>query len=147
MYEDTEQLIASLENDLQLAVATPRTTPSVSQSNSEFGAAKTPNPNTLQNIFDPSAPPIPNPPSSNITLSAAAEKANDDHSVATIVIAQRDCLRACCDALEAERDSFKRALQVQVQTAESLKTDNTKLYENVRYLQAFNSGLNQGGSA
>ena len=76
LYEDAEQLIASLENDLQLAVATPRTTPSVSQSNSEFGAAKTPNPNTLQNILDPSAPPIPNPPSSNITLSATAEKAN-----------------------------------------------------------------------
>eukprot|EP00985_Skeletonema_marinoi_P014531 scaffold7369_cov58-Skeletonema_marinoi.AAC.1 len=59
-------------------------------------------------------------------------------------MAQRDRLRARCDALEAERDSFKRELQVQVQTSESLKTDNTKLYEKVRYLQSFNA--TSGGS-
>jgi homeobox protein cut-like len=145
-YEDAEQLIASLENDLQLAVATPRATPSVSRSNSEYSTPKTPNPNTLLNILDPNAPPVPNPPSSGTTTSSTAEKANDDHSVATIVMAQRDRLRARCDALEAERDSFKRELQVQVQTAESLKTDNTKLYEKVRYLQTFNSGSSKGGA-
>jgi homeobox protein cut-like len=59
-------------------------------------------------------------------------------------MAQRDRLRARCDALEAERDSFKRELQVQVQASESLKTDNTKLYEKVRYLQSFN--VTSGGS-
>ena len=143
-YEDAEQLIASLENDLQLAMATPKTTPSVSRSNSEYATPKTPNPNTLLNILDPNAPPI--PPSSSTNSSAASEKANDDHSVATIVMAQRDRLRARCDALEAERDSFKRELQVQVQTAESLKTDNTKLYEKVRYLQTFNNSSSKGGS-
>lgn len=146
-YEDAEQLIASLENDLQLAVATPRTTPSVSRASSDYATPKTPNPNTLLNILDPNAPPVPNPPTSDVSSNAATEKANDDHSVATIVMAQRDRLRARCDALEAERDSFKRELQVQVQTAESLKTDNTKLYEKVRYLQTFNSGSNKGGSA
>ena len=115
-YNDAEQLIASLENDLQIAVATPRTTPSVSRSNSDYATAKTPNPNTLLNILDPNAPPVPNPPSAGAnTSSTAMEKANDDHSVATIVMAQRDRLRARCDALEAERDSFKRELQVQVQ--------------------------------
>jgi homeobox protein cut-like len=62
-------------------------------------------------------------------------------------MAQRDRLRARCDTMEAERDSFKRESQVQVQTAESLKTDNTKLYEKVRYLQTFNSGSNKSGSA
>ena len=108
---------------------------------------KTPNPNTLLNILDPNAPPVPNPPSSSTNSTTATEKADDDHSVATIVMAQRDRLRARCDALEAERDSFKRELQVQVQTAESLKTDNTKLYEKVRYLQTFNSGSNKSGSA
>ncbi|KAL3798795.1 hypothetical protein HJC23_004583 [Cyclotella cryptica] len=146
-YEDAEQLIASLENDLQLAVATPRSTPSISRASSEYGATKAPNPNTLLNILDPNAVPLPNPPDSNTNSSAASEKASDDHSVATIVMAQRDRLRARCDALEAERDSFKRELQVQVQTSESLKTDNTKLYEKVRYLQTFNSGSSQGGSA
>ncbi|KAL7522637.1 hypothetical protein ACHAWX_007337 [Stephanocyclus meneghinianus] len=145
-YEDAEQLIASLENDLQLAVATPRSTPSVSRASSEYGSMKAANPNTLLNILDPNSAPLANPPASN-TISAASEKASDDHSVATIVMAQRDRLRARCDALEAERDSFKRELQVQVQTSESLKTDNTKLYEKVRYLQTFNSGSSQGGSA
>ncbi|KAL3788778.1 hypothetical protein ACHAWO_008588 [Cyclotella atomus] len=146
-YEDAEQLIASLENDLQLAVATPRATPSVSRASSDYATLKTPNPNTLLNILDPNAPPVPNPPSSSTNSTTATEKADDDHSVATIVMAQRDRLRARCDALEAERDSFKRELQVQVQTAESLKTDNTKLYEKVRYLQTFNSGSNKSGSA
>lgn len=47
-------------------------------------------------------------------------------------MAQRDRLRARCDMLEAERDSFKRELQMQVQTSEGMKTDNSKLYEKVR---------------
>ena len=55
-------------------------------------------------------------------------------------MAQRDRLRSRCDALEAERDSFKRELQAQVQSAEGMKTDNTKLYEKVRYLQSFSGG-------
>lgn len=159
--EDAEELIASLENDLQLAVATPAlSSPVASRSASSgdipFGSTNPPNPNTLQTILDPKAPPISNPlpdsgkaASSTMTSSsAAAEKAHDDHSVATIVMAQRDRLRARCDALEAERDSFKRELQVQVQTAESLKTDNTKLYEKVRYLQSFNAGgYSKGGGS
>ena len=78
------------------------------------------------------------------TAAAASEKANDDHSVATIIMAQRDRLRARCEALEAERDSFKRELQVQVQSSESLKSDNTKLYEKVRYLQNFNNSSASG---
>ena len=142
--DDAEKLIVSLENDLQLAVATPSTaassTPATS-SDMPYGSTDPPDPNTLQTILNPDAPlvvaeVVPTP----TTSSAAAEKAHDDHSVATIVMAQRDRLRARCDALEAERDSFKRELQVQVQTAESLKTDNTKMYEKVRYLQSFNAG-------
>jgi len=152
---DAQELIASLENDLQLAVATPPT-PTATHSTSGGDALSTnpPDPNTLQTILDPNAPPLSNNKSkatmaaTSASSTAAAEKAHDDHSVATIVMAQRDRLRARCDALEAERDSFKRELQVQVQTAESLKTDNTKLYEKVRYLQSFNgAGNNGGGSA
>lgn len=148
--DDAERLIASLENDLQLAVATP-SSPARAAASSDvpYASADPPNPNTLQTILDPSAPPISNPlpekTSASTTTAAAAEKANDDHSVATIVLAQRDRLRARCDALEAERDSFKRELQVQVQTSESLKSDNTKLYEKVRYLQSFNGGGYSGG--
>ena len=142
--DDAEKLIVSLENDLQLAVATPSTAASSTSATSSdvpYGSTDPPNPNTLQTILNPDAPlvvaeVVPTP----TTSSAAAEKAHDDHSVATIVMAQRDRLRARCDALEAERDSFKRELQVQVQTAESLKTDNTKMYEKVRYLQSFNAG-------
>lgn len=149
--EEAEALIVSLENDLQLAVATPASAPAVSTGNTSGDVSTSPpNPNTLQTILDPKAPPISNPLPKTMppatTSSAAAQKANEDHSVATIVMAQRDRLRARCDGLEAERDSFKRELQVQVQTAESLKTDNTKLFEKVRYLQSFNAGgYSKGG--
>ncbi|KAK1736223.1 CASP C-terminal domain-containing protein [Skeletonema marinoi] len=149
---EAEELVASLENDLQLAVQTPTPSKTTSRSNSSsaelpYAPTNPPNPNTLQKVLDPNAPlivdsnPITKPPTAS---AASQERANDDHSVATIVMAQRDRLRARCDALEAERDSFKRELQVQVQTSESLKTDNTKLYEKVRYLQSFNA--TSGGS-
>jgi len=84
-------------------------------------------------------------PTTTVTAATASERAQDDHSVATIVMAQRDRLRARCEALEAERDSFKRELQGQVQASESLKADNTKLYEKVRYLQ--NYSRTGGGGA
>jgi len=151
--DEAEKLVVSLENDLQLAVATPATpsTPSRLNSDVPYGSTNPPSANTLQTILDPTAPPLPDQQTSSAAppltpVTSAAEKANDDHSVATIVMAQRDRLRARCDALEAERDSFKRELQVQVQTAESLKTDNTKLYEKVRYLQSYSSKTG-GGSA
>ncbi|KAI2505276.1 CASP C terminal [Fragilaria crotonensis] len=90
----------------------------------------------LQEILEPGSPRLMTPASYS-----ASEKANDDHSVATIVMAQRDRLRVRCDTLEAERDSFKRELQAQVQASESLKIDNTKLYEKVRYLQTYQTRL------
>lgn len=152
---DAEELVASLENDLQLAVQTPTPSKTTSRSNSSsaelpYAPTNPPNPNTLQKVLDPNAPPIVDsspiikPSMASAASSSSNERANDDHSVATIVMAQRDRLRTRCDALEAERDSFKRELQVQVQTSESLKTDNTKLYEKVRYLQSFNA--TSGGS-
>jgi len=87
------------------------------------------------------AKPIPVPVTSSVS-----ERASDDHSVATIVMAQRDRLRSRCDALEAECDGFKTELQVQVGSSESLKADNTKLYEKVRYLQNY-AGKNSGPGA
>ncbi|KAL9189452.1 hypothetical protein ACHAXT_009127 [Thalassiosira profunda] len=149
--DEANALVASLENDLQLAVATPRKAPAVSRAASDvpYGAANPPDPNTLQNILDPEAPPVSNPLPSKATPSPAADsdKARDDHSVATIVMAQRDRLRARCDALEAERDGFKRELQAQVGNAEGLKSDNAKLYEKVRYLQSFGGKNPSGGAA
>jgi homeobox protein cut-like len=136
---EAEKLVMALEADLEKAIASPAT-PTVSRKSAPIEIAGE-DPSTLQQILDPDAPPLPLPP---LTLqlrtsAAAAEQANDDNSVATIIMAQRDRLRARCEALEAERDSFKRELQVQVQASESLKSDNTKLYEKVRYLQNFNS--------
>ena len=146
---ESTELVASLENDLQVAVQTPSKTTNRSKSSTPelpYASINPPNPNTLQKVLDPNAPPIidSNPVLKPLATSSKSERANDDHSVATIVMAQRDRLRARCDALEAERDSFKRELQVQVQTSEGLKTDNTKLYEKVRYLQSFNA--KSGGS-
>lgn len=134
--QDAEALISSLENDLERAIATPVEKPTKKQS----ALPPRENPETLEHILDPSAPPTSNRRASAPIPSTVAsnEKAQDDHSVATIVMAQRDRLRARCEALEAERDSFKRELQGQVQAAESLKSDNTKLYEKVRYLQNYN---------
>ncbi len=146
-----EELVASLENDLQLAVQTPSPSKATSRSNSSSVELpyNPPNPNTLQKVLDPNAPLIVDSnstPKTPMASTTSQERANDDHSVATIVMAQRDRLRVRCDALEAERDSFKRELQVQVQTSESLKTDNTKLYEKVRYLQSFNATSGSGGT-
>ena len=140
---EQEKLIASLENDLQLAVATPASASKKkrSEATDHMPSTNPPDPNTLQNILDPDAPPIVPSPSptapSSIRSKSATEREDDDTSIATIVMAQRDRLRARCDALESERDSFKRELQAQVSAAEGLKADNTKLYEKVRYLQSF----------
>jgi homeobox protein cut-like len=139
---ECETLIATLEADLEKAIASPAT-PKLARATSAPIEMADEDPSALQHILDPDAPPAPpvsSPANPQLkTIAAATEKAEDDHSVATIVMAQRDRLRARCEALEAERDSFKRELQVQVQASESLKSDNTKLYEKVRYLQNFNS--------
>lgn len=142
---EADALAMRLEADLEKAIssASPSSSAPAKENHLLLNAAES-DPSTLEHILDPNAPlpvakPIVPQPSSSAT-----DKMNDDHSVATIVMAQRDRLRARCDALEAERDSFKRELQVQVSTSESLKVDNTKLYEKVRYLQSYanSSGMN-----
>lgn len=140
--KEQEKLLASLESDLAKAIAT-RAPP---QLPSGLLVPRTENSEILQSVLEPSA----ERRSSDVKEKPATaskkslEQSEDDHSVATIVMAQRDRLRARCEALEAERDSFKRELQAQVSAADSLKTDNTKLYEKVRYLQSFSSKNNRG---
>lgn len=135
---EADELASRLEADLATAISSPQSSLSTKQSGGL--PMLNPNPSTLEKILDSNssneiqivkAEPVMSGSESEI------EKRNDDHSVATIVMAQRDRLRARCDALEAERDSFKKELQVQVSTSESLKADNTKLYEKVRYLQSY----------
>ena len=152
--EEAETLVASLENDLQRAIAAPPSSGSLSRKNSRSGVpslathSEEEQASALNSLLDPDAPqPAPSAktaPAPAPSMSAS-EKVDDDHSVATIVMAQRDRLRARCEALEAERDSFKRELQAQVQASESLKADNTKLYEKVRYLQNFANNSSKGG--
>ncbi|KAL7551233.1 hypothetical protein ACHAWF_014420, partial [Thalassiosira exigua] len=148
----SEDLVAKLEDDLQLAVASPPTPTAGGGARGgpggpPYGApyGSSPDPDALRSVLDPEAPPIvsnplPPPAAAEASAAAAAEKARDDRSVATIVLAQRDRLRARCDAVEAERDGFKRELQAQVSASESLKVDNAKLYEKVKYLQSFGGG-------
>lgn len=138
---ECEHLVASLEKDLERAISTPKTTQSKHVDMNRLMELNE-DPSALEHILDPTAasPPPSLSPLKPEPTKSSTEKAEDDHSVATIVMAQRDRLRARCEALEAERDSFKRELQGQVQAAESLKTDNTKLYEKVRFLQNFNKG-------
>jgi homeobox protein cut-like len=64
----------------------------------------------LQSVLDLDAPPLPVASLSPVASPSAVKKVEDDHSVATIVMAHRDRLRARCEGLEAERDSFKREL-------------------------------------
>lgn len=143
---EAEKVIASLEADLDKAISKSSVTQSshavVRKSLPDVESSSTA---TLQNVLDPSSPSTDFQDDKKIEASAA-EKAADDHSVATIIMAQRDRLRARCDALEAERDSFKRELQAQVDAAESLKTDNTKLYEKMRYLQSYKGNAGSRGA-
>jgi len=149
--EEADNLVAKLESDLEKAIATPISTNTEQKIKTSDFVPTAEDPATLQHILDPDGPPLsggaPTPKVPLKTSKAVSEKANDDHSVATIVMAQRDRLRARCEALEAERDSFKRELQVQVGASESLKSDNTKLYEKVRYLQNFGSKSGPGSRA
>lgn len=143
---EAEKLVDALETDLQKAIASPQLQKQRKSVKIPTDVTSGDSPATLQKILDPDAltPPSSPVPVAPRSASSAAEKAEDDHSVATIVMAQRDRLRARCEALEAERDSFKRELQVQVQSSESLKSDNTKLYEKVRYLQNYNGPSGAG---
>lgn len=147
--EEADNLVASLERDLEQAFATAPssgTHPSAPNKTEPVFLQEDQSSSTLQSVLDPESAPAPPPkspastPNPSTLRRAASDKADDDHSVATIVMAQRDRLRVRCEALEAERDSFKRELQAQNQASESLKTDNTKLYEKVRYLQNYNKG-------
>jgi len=138
---ESQQLIASLEADLDRAIVTASPLKSKPVKSLPTLNMPTENPALLGSILDPnnatkSTTNAPAPPQRPPVKETAAE---DDHSVATIVMAQRDRLRARCEAMEAERDSFKRELQAQVSALESLKADNTKLYEKVRYLQNYNA--------
>jgi homeobox protein cut-like len=93
--DEAQDLIASLESDLQVAIATPTSlfsTPVKAKGGGDapYGSTNPPNPNTLQRILDPKAPPIPQDMGEAVASSAAtaSEKAQDDHSVATIIMAQ-----------------------------------------------------------
>lgn len=140
-----EEMIASLEADLDRAISSSTTTAKPSKPAKKDVLPIAPSdPNALQSVLDPNAPPsstpqaapaaAPPPPSQT----SAEERMSDERSVANIIMSQRDRLRTRCDALEAERDSFKRELQAQVDAAESLRADNTKLFEKMRYLQSYN---------
>lgn len=153
--DDVDQLVISLEKDLERAINTTSvsdTTNNTMKVNSSFSGTTDndviipiENPNTLQSILDPDNP-TPSSELDAILQHQSQQKQtavdndhnNNEHSVATIIMAQRDRLRSRCEVLEAERDSFKRELQLQVQMTESYKSDNTKLYEKVRYLQNYN---------
>jgi homeobox protein cut-like len=142
--DESEKLIASLETDLDRAIATGPTSPPKTQRKRSGPTIAEENPATLQSVLDPDAPPPPPPKPAAVTKEAV----EDEHSVTSIIMAQRDRLRARCEAVEAERDSFKRELQSQVDSSESLKADNTKLFEKMRYLQSYDGnkkGGNRGG--
>jgi homeobox protein cut-like len=152
--KEAETVIATLEKDLDKAISSSTTSPSKPSKppkKEELPIAPS-DPNALQSVLDPNAPPVaPSQSTASSMISPASktsaeEKIADDHSVANIIMSQRDRLRARCDALELERDSFKRELQAQVDASESLRADNTKLFEKMRYLQSYNKNSSSNRS-
>lgn len=171
---EAEKLVESLEKDLEIAITAHPSSPRGKKKqlqnypNAALLSNMGENPGTLQSIMDPASTPskessqqgggvsrdtdnitasqtdIEKGSATNSTTVSVMERMEDDHSVATIIMAQRDRLRIRCETLEAERDSFKHELQSQVQASESLNADNTKLYEKVRYLQNFNNKRGSG---
>ncbi len=144
---EADKMVASLEKDLDRAISSSTTPskPSKPPKNKDVMPIAPSDPNALQSVLDPTAPPSSGPPAADIeagtptvSKTSAEERMSDDRSVANIIMSQRDRLRTRCDALELERDSFKRELQAQVDAAESLRADNTKLFEKMRYLQSYN---------
>eukprot|EP00535_Pseudo-nitzschia_heimii_P000817 CAMPEP_0197185022 /NCGR_PEP_ID=MMETSP1423-20130617/11079_1 /TAXON_ID=476441 /ORGANISM="Pseudo-nitzschia heimii, Strain UNC1101" /LENGTH=805 /DNA_ID=CAMNT_0042635985 /DNA_START=37 /DNA_END=2454 /DNA_ORIENTATION=+ len=150
---EAENVIASLEKDLDRAISSSTTPsePSKSKKKSEITMAPS-DPNALERVLDPSAPPQAPSKANNDSdapsqsKTSIEEKISDDRSVANIIMSQRDRLRTRCDALEAERDSFKRELQAQMDASESLRADNTKLFEKMRYLQNYNKNSSKNRS-
>jgi len=152
--KEAETVIATLEKDLDKAISSSTASPSKPSKppKKEVLTIAPSDPNTLQSVLDPNAPPA--APSQStassmvppVSKTSAEEKIADDHSVANIIMSQRDRLRARCDALELERDSFKRELQAQVDASESLRADNTKLFEKMRYLQSYNKNSSSNRS-
>jgi homeobox protein cut-like len=145
---EADSTIASLERDLDKAITSSASPSKPSTKKSSTPVIAKSDPADLEHVLDPNAPePVahPQPSAAPSSTASAAEKVADDHSVATIIMAQRDRLRVRCEALEAERDSFKRELQEQLDAAESLKTDNTKLFEKMRYLQSYNNSSSSAG--
>jgi len=152
---DAENVIGSLEKDLDRAISS-STGPSMPREEKppkkDMLAIAPSDPNTLQTVLDPNALPVASSQSTtnssavHVLKTSAEEKMTDDRSVANIIMSQRDRLRARCDALGAERDSFKRELQTQVDASESLRADNTKLFEKMRYLQSYNKNSSNNRS-
>ena len=143
---ESEQLVMRLEADLERAVAASSSLSNnlkISAGDNTAAISSQNGSDTLQRILEPSDAEVEITSPSLAKPSSNFDKTVDDHSVATIVMAQRDRLRIRCDALEAEKDSFKRELQIQVALSESLKSDNSKLFEKVKFLQSYNSTLGQ----
>ena len=138
--KDSDELVSRLEADLERVIESAKKEENTQpEKKTQIPLATPSDPATLQKLIDPMAPPLPTPPPKPATPESTANaESTTSHSVETIIMAQRDRLRARCDLLEAERDGFKRELQVQVSTTEQLSLDNSKLYEKVRYLQSYN---------
>lgn len=131
---ETELLVERLESDLDRITTSQK--PKVEGKPEEFQIHQSSDPADLEHILDPSVPP-PDPASKPPPTEEEKKPDATGNEMTDILMAMKERLTAKVDKLQAERDSFKQELQQQVSVAESLKTDNTKLYEKVRYLQSY----------
>lgn len=146
------KLVAALETDLAKAISVPNVTMPINIHTKHVNTIdNSSEPAALLNIIDPTDPagksagPVPVSSSSNPANAGTTASDNIQSSVVNIVMKQRDRLREKLDSIEMEKDGYKRELQLAVKTSETLKIDNVKLYEKVRYMQNFVGG--KGGAA
>lgn len=66
-------------------------------------------------------------------------------SMAQVLKAQRDRLKARVEALEAEKDKLTDVARLAQVEAQSLRDDNVKLYQKVRYVQSYGAGVGSPG--
>ncbi|PRP81469.1 hypothetical protein PROFUN_10999 [Planoprotostelium fungivorum] len=79
---------------------------------------------------------------------AVGRKVSEDNTVLQVVTNQRDRFRGRIRDLEEETKGLHSKMQQREQEIDTLRTDNVKLYERIRYLQSYSnssSGANRRG--
>jgi homeobox protein cut-like len=84
-------------------------------------------------------------PSSSLDAPSASSENTD--SVTQVLMTQRDRLKARVEGLEAEKDAANEKLRLALVKTTSLQEDNVSLYQKLRYLQSYQTGMGAATSS